>query len=288
MKHIFSKRIGPVGFRIGSVWREPIRQLTRLYADYPDLDGGIADFSVRLEPETRLRRYFRPSVRIDGDLTLPEAAPMALAHGLLAAEMGMNLHMALGQRRFLLLHASCVERDGKAIIMTGELGAGKSTLSALLGERGWRFMGDEFVLLNPETGMVHAFPRLISLKNEAIAAMRDMGVAEDRFGPLLEGTPKGSIRHMVPNPAAVAHMLVPARPILILYPRFGRASEQRPVGLDESFVRLTQSSTNYVALGEGGFAALTHLVKSVPSIAIDYPDGDTAAAHVDRLWGGHA
>lgn len=285
--HVFNRRIGPAGFRIGSAWSQPIRQLERLYASYPGLDGGIADFTARLEPETRLRRFIRPSIRIDGDLTLPEAAPMSLAHGLLAAEMGMNLHMALGQRRFLLLHASSVERDGQALIMTGESGAGKSTLSALLGERGWRFMGDEFVLLEPESGMVHAFPRLVSLKNEAIAAMRDLGVAEDRFGPLLEGTPKGSIRHMIPPADAIARMDEPAKPRLILFPRFGYGPDERPVGVDETFVRLTQASTNYVAMGESAFEGLTRLVKHVPAIAIDYRTGEEAAAHVDRLWEAH-
>jgi len=76
--------------------------------------------------------------------------------------------MALGQRRYLLLHASVVERDGRALLMTGISGAGKSTLAALLGARGWRLMGDEFALVDPKTGMIHAFPRLVSLKNDAI------------------------------------------------------------------------------------------------------------------------
>ena len=40
MRHQFSVRIGPVGFRIGSDWRVPIAQLEQLYADYPKpLDG---------------------------------------------------------------------------------------------------------------------------------------------------------------------------------------------------------------------------------------------------------
>ncbi|MGY6512292.1 hypothetical protein ACXIUH_25465, partial [Vibrio parahaemolyticus] len=73
----------------------------------------------------------------------------------------MNLQMALAQRRYLLLHASAVERDGRALLMTGESGAGKSTLAALLMTHGWRLMGDEFALLDPATGLVHAFPRLI-------------------------------------------------------------------------------------------------------------------------------
>lgn len=48
MKHVFSVRIGPVGFRVGSDWREPIDQLADLYSDYPRPDDGIADFTVRL------------------------------------------------------------------------------------------------------------------------------------------------------------------------------------------------------------------------------------------------
>ena len=32
MRHAFSVRIGPVGFRVGSDWRAPIAQLADLYA----------------------------------------------------------------------------------------------------------------------------------------------------------------------------------------------------------------------------------------------------------------
>ena len=283
MNHQLAVKIGPVGFRIGSAWRAPIAALTELYADYPAPDEGISDFTVRLEPERPWRRWIRPSVAIRGDFTLPDAAPLSLAHGLLAAEMGMNLQMALGQRRYLLLHASAVERDGRVLLMTGHSGAGKSTLSALLGERGWRFMGDEFALLDPATGLIHAFPRLVSLKNSAIAMMEGVAAA-DRFGPLLKDTPKGDIRHLRPPADAVARMGEPAPPALILFPRFGFDAAERPVGGSEVFVRLTQASTNYVALGEPGFQALSTLVRDTPARAIDYPDTDAAIALVESLW----
>jgi hypothetical protein len=122
-------------------------------------------------------------------------APLALAHGLLAAEMGMNLQMALGQKRFLLIHAATVERDGRVLLMTGASGAGKSTLAALLGEHGWRLMGDEFALLDLDDGLLHPFPRAISLKNQAIYVMEEIAGA-DRLGPWLRNTPKGTIRHL--------------------------------------------------------------------------------------------
>ncbi|HEX8620571.1 MAG TPA: HprK-related kinase A [Allosphingosinicella sp.] len=283
MNHVMRLQVGPVAFRIGSQWRRPIAQLRRLYSGYPEPEG-VCDFTVRLEAERPWRRWLRPSVAIRGDYILPDAAPLPLALGLLAAEMGMNLQMALGQKNFLLLHAASVEKDGRALLMTGPSGAGKSTLGALLGERGWRFMGDEFALLGLDDGLLHPFPRAVSLKNESLALFD--GADPARLGPVLSGTPKGTIRHLRPDPAAVARMGEPARPALILFPRFGRDLEPavREVGAAEAFMRLTQASTNYVALGEPGFDSLTRLVASVPSKAIDYSDVAEAEDLVGRLW----
>ena len=244
MRHAFSVRIGPVGFRIGSDWRAPIAALETLYRDYPGPRDGVADFTVRLFARRPWRRVVRPSVEIGGDYMLPEAAPLP---------------------------------------MTGISGAGKSTLATLLAAKGWRFMGDEFALLDPATGLVHAFPRLISLKNEGIAAAEAAWPAA-RMGPLLRATPKGDIRHMVPDARAIAAMDTPAAPALLAFPRYGFATETRPVPPAEAFVRMTQASTNYVALGEAGFRGLTGLIAQVPSVAIDYPDGMSAVAQVEALW----
>ena len=131
-----------------------------------------------------------PSVAIRGDYILPDAAPLPLAHGLLAAEMGMNLQMALGQKRYLLLHAATVEKDGRALIMTGESGAGKSTLAALLGERGWRLMGDEFALLDLATGALHAVPAR-GQPQERRDRGDGGGGAPTRFGPRARGHAEG-------------------------------------------------------------------------------------------------
>ena len=282
MRHQAWMEVGPVTFRVGSAWAGPVEALHRLYDGYPD-PGGIADYSVRLEPAKPWRRWLRPSVAIGGDYVLPDAAPLPLAHGLVAAEMAMNLQMALGERRFLLLHAASVEKDGRALILTGESGAGKSTLSAMLGERGWRFMGDEFALLEPATGLLHPFPRPVSLKNEAIQVM-EAQIGPERFGPAMEGTPKGRIRHLRPRAEAVARMGEAARPALILFPRFGKARDLRPVGAAEAFMRLTQASTNYVAMGERSYDALIGLVRSCPAAAVDYPDADAAFELIDLLW----
>lgn len=276
-------RVGPAVFRVGSAWRAPVEALRHLYRDYPDAAAEVADFTVRLQPVKPWRRFVRPSIFIAGDHWLADAAPLSLAHGLLAAEMGMNLQMALGWRRHLLLHAATVEKDGRAVILSGESGSGKSTLAALLGEHGWRLMGDEFALVDLVEGTVSPFPRLVSLKNESVAAVRAVA-GEERLGPLMAATPKGDIRHLIPRSEHVAAMDTPARPVLILFPRFGTEGAAQPIEAAECFVRLTQASTNYVALGEAGFRALTRLVSSVPAVGIDYASGAEGMAMVEALW----
>lgn len=281
MKHRFDVQVGPIAFRVGSAWRAPISSLQAMYDGYPQ-KAAVADYTIRLEPEKPWRRMLRPSVAIRGDYLLPDALPLPLSMGLLAAEMGMNLQLALGERRFLLLHAASVEKDGQALILTGESGSGKSTLSAMLGANGWRFMSDEFVLIEPETGRMHPFPRPVSLKNASIAALEAV-LPDARFGPRLVNTPKGDIRHLKPDDAALNAMHQPAKPRLILFPRYGHASAVRDVPPGETFVRLTQASTNYTALGERGFDALSTLVTSVAAKAIDYPDTESALEMVEAL-----
>ena len=285
MRKTHALRVGPVGFRLRSEWAGPVALLRRLYAGYPVPEEGVAAATVRLEAGRPWRRWLRPAVHIRGDHIIPDALPLPLAQGLLAAEMGMNLQVALGWRQHLLLHASAVERDGRALLMVGASGSGKSTLAALLGESGWRLMGDEFAMIGPENGKVHAFPRLVSLKNEGIAQLAAR-VPPGRLGPEITGTPKGVIRHLVPRSDAVARMDEAAVPALLLFPAFGDAPGLRAVPPSEAFVRLTDSSTNYVALGKPAFAALTRLVRDVPAVALGYGSSADALEAVEALWAG--
>jgi len=80
-------------------------------------------------------------------------------------------------------------------------------------------------------------------------------------------------------------MDTPAPPTLILFPRFGASEDVRDVPPGEVFIRLTQASTNYVAMAERGFFALTRLVTQTPARAIDYPNTASGLALVEQLWG---
>lgn len=282
-------RVGPFSFELRSPVAEVIAAADRLYRDYPsDAADGIADYSVAVLPPSPLRRWFRPNLILACDVEVPFMAPVPREHGLLALEMGMNLQLAAGMHRFVLLHAGAVAREGGALVMTGDSGAGKSTLAAILGHRGWRFLGDEFALLDPADGLFQPFPRPISLKNASIDLLRAVAPA-NRFGPRFDGTIKGSVQHLVPPVEAIAAMdqAVPAR--LIVMPAFtaGSGPEIRRMSRAECFFHLSQASTNYRVIGEAAFTAVWQLVESAPAYEITYGSSEDAEALIDELWRTH-
>jgi HprK-related kinase B len=63
---------------------------------------------------------------------------------------------AVLRRGHLLLHASAVTRDGRAVALAGPPGAGKSTSALHLVERGFRFVSNDRLLVRPGSGAVEA------------------------------------------------------------------------------------------------------------------------------------
>lgn len=66
------------------------------------------------------------------------------------------LELALWRRGHFLFHSAAVERDGKACLIAGRGGAGKTTFVMELLRKGWRLLGDDLVILGP--GKALAFP----------------------------------------------------------------------------------------------------------------------------------
>lgn len=68
------------------------------------------------------------------------------------------------QREHLMLHASCVEKNGNAIAFTGASGAGKSTAAKLMLEAGYNLLGDDVILPLSERGHTILYPGIPQLR----------------------------------------------------------------------------------------------------------------------------
>lgn len=85
--------------------------------------------------------------------------------------LGTVFGILLHQREQIVLHASAVEVNGKAVVFCGTSGAGKSTLAAALALRGYRLITDDICAITLPLGdapIVHPDGRQLKLWGRAI------------------------------------------------------------------------------------------------------------------------
>ena len=242
-----------------------------LYADCPVVpDGEIVDFRVALRRPSGLRRWWRPQVRIlfDG-ASLVEPMPLAVA--LPALEWGLNWAIAAHAHHHVMIHAAVLERDGRAVVLPGTPGAGKSTLCAGLAHRGWRLLSDEFALLRPADGLLVPWPRPISLKNASIDVIRAFA-PDARLGRSVPDTAKGTVALLRPPPESRRRMRETAEPAWLVFPGYRAGEPARLTALSRAraFHRLAQMSFNYAMLGAPGFETLRRMVGACDTFEFTY------------------
>lgn len=77
---------------------------------------------------------------------------------------------AAGVEDSVVLHAGAVARNGRATVLVGGSGYGKSTLTLELVRRGWQLLSDDFAMVRPD-GVVDPFPRRVNLTESSLALL---------------------------------------------------------------------------------------------------------------------
>ncbi|NNM27658.1 MAG: hypothetical protein HKO59_17050 [Phycisphaerales bacterium] len=134
-------------------------------------------------------------------------------------EWGINRRVIATRSEFVQLHAATLVRGGRGVIIAGPSGAGKSTLTAGLIARGWQYLSDEFALIHARTGMLHPFPRAVSVKAGSFPIVERLGLPLFRKRPYVRDL-KGPLGYI--RPADVGRNVVaePAPPRLVVLPRY--------------------------------------------------------------------
>lgn len=262
--------IGPFTFRIKSHLPIVAANLHRLYADFPLADTPFADFHVRLDRVAGLRRWFKPQVQFWLDAIQP-FRPLPVQQAFAMLEWGMNWCIASHAHHYLILHAAALERDGRALILPGEPGVGKSTLTAALMLDGWRLLSDELTLIDRDDGLLRGLARPVSLKNASIDVIR-AHAAEAVFGDVARDTHKGTVSHLRPSADSIARIREPARPAWIVFPRWKAhtAVRLKPHPKAAAFLHLASHAYNYSLLGELGFRLTAALMDACQCWDFEY------------------
>lgn len=276
-------RTGPFIFRVRSVFADVIEDFQRLYGRQPEVTDEFVDYRVSVGPPRGLRRWIRPQAIFRFDRSTP-FKPLPRAQALPMLEWGMNWVIASHAHQYLILHAASVEKDGRAAILPGPPGSGKSTLCAALVNRGWRLLSDELTLIDPADGSLLALARPVNLKNESIAIIRDFAGDATLSRPAHD-TVKGTVALLKPPGDSVARMDDRATPAWVVLPEFqrGATADLAPRSRADTFIDLGRNAFNYSIHGGTGFRTLARIIDCCGCFRFRYSRLDDAVAAFDRL-----
>jgi hypothetical protein len=278
-------RTGPFVVRLRSNLPEITASMALLY-DVHVLDAAedFADFHVSVRSAAGPRGRIKPQIVFELDGEQPfEPFPRREAPAVL--EWGLNWAISTYANHYLLIHAACVEKDGRAAIMPGEPGKGKSTLCAALVHNGWRLLSDELAVIDVDDGSILPLCRPMSLKNRSIAIIRELD-ADAVFGPTIADTRKGTLALLRAPLDNVRRMSERATAHYVLFPRFaeGEATTVTERSRGTSLIGLAENAFNYQLHGRRGFDRLGDIVATCRCADVVYADLPHAVTALRDLW----
>jgi hypothetical protein len=176
----------------------------------------------------------------------------------------------------LVFHASAAMLGGRTLLLVGPPGAGKTTLAAALTLRGWTYVGDEAIGIDPSVLAVHANPKPLKVDGTArglLGAMaspvrieRGSGSGEALLAPAELG------RAARPGPigalpfAVVEIECVP-----------GTSAALRRVSRPDVAMSLAGQCFNFRRWGAAGLDAVVSLARATTGYRLEFGDLDAAA-----------
>lgn len=180
-------------------------------------------------------------------------------------------HLIENNTQELLIHAACLKRNGTGILLPGVSGSGKSTLSAWLLSRGFDYLTDELICVDPESFAVEAFTRPLNIKRPGMEAVQRAFGESFGDGDTLEG----GISFLVPHRLFGDRYAGSRTQVhVVVFPRYSSSADfsLEPLSTAKTALLLMQTFVNARNHAEHGFHDLTAFARTLSGFELHYSD----------------
>jgi len=171
------------------------------------------------------------------------------------------------------IHAGVIALGGKAILLPGQSGSGKTSLVHELVRRGARYFSDEYAIVDPR-GLVHRYPRALMIRDD-----------KQVQHPVLAAEIQSAGKTPVAGDGAIASAPDPAAPGLILFLQYepGSSFDVHPITHGETLVGLLANTPHVLAEKPEIMAPLMAAARSAAGFEGRRGDVAQAADEILRL-----
>lgn len=172
----------------------------------------------------------------------------------------------------LWMHAGAVERKGAALLLAGASGQGKSTLTTLLCQRGWRLLSDDVAPVHMDSDHVYPFPQAPLRRIHPGRELRP-----DQLGLL--------VRQMVDLPAErFCFSRQEIRAVVFVGYLGGAESLLNSLGPGEAAMSILRHATNFFDHKGAAVERAARMVGRVSMYQLHYGMAEAACGLLDKLW----
>ncbi len=184
-----------------------------------------------------------------------------------------------------IFHAGCVVLDGNGVLIAGQTGRGKSTLTLGLVEAGWTYVADDLVALHRNGTSTIALPLVAGLKAGSLD-LPAIGRLLSR-SPGVSLSPRPDLTYLLPDDYASTGSIIQLSAIIL--PEFqaqGRLSVKK-ITPEDALAQILTSGTE-LSRRSRTIMPLARLINQVPSYALKFADLEEAKQVCSNLVRQHS
>ena len=245
-------------------------------SDAPEVLAGFESIYSAMVVAAATRAVGHLEVSGNGGMYYVRGDTVALDEGSLADVLRWlrcSVIQVLMQDRpdLLWFHAGAAASGGRAVLLPGARGRGKSTLVTGLCAHGWTYLSDDVVPLNPTSSCVVPFP---------LTPERREFPGQEMRGDWLRARNKVEVTL---SPGSLCRQPVPLGALVFpSYAAGGGPAELAPCPPAQAVVELLQQCWNYASHRKAAVRYLCDLIGRVPAYRLVFSDGELAAELLTR------